>query len=979
MIHLYTNNSNDNVKNTKAVSQNDKEEVKIIKASEMATEYTQINFMSCYSGQTETPEVSGAFKYDLRNNAEYMTVMANTMSKDDFAKMMEDGHKPSDMTPEESINTLDQIKATMAKNGVVIAGYNDDLSVDDIEEIVGSKGAAEAIVKEFKERDLSLDEENVGKLAVVFEHAGEIGEITDGMCDYLLRNAIEPTIDNLYTVRYSAAEVMYKEGGYFTDEYGHIVKDGDLNTINGDYLIGKVNEIAEELGITDAEEKKVLMNEAGWLVDSRILCNKYNLGKLHELRALNVPLSNEVIAASAASALERGNSIEKADPTETDNFLKRAVNAVKVINEAADDDLAKLTEEEKELTVSALEEVKGKQPSLYSKENAEYVKNSRILAEVRLRMTVEAGYGMLKRGIAIETVALSETVDTLKALEDKINRGMFGGETGDIATKASLFKETKQVIAELPYIPAKVVGDLIKEATPFTLKAVFEVGVTVKEQFEKALTEYEALGTNVRNDLGDSFGKAFKNVDNILEDEGLEINEINRKAVRILGYSEMEITADNIEKIGTRENELQRVIAKMTPAATLELIKNNVNPLTVSMEELEAKLDEMSDSLENNTESYARFICKLDRAGEITAEEKESFIGIYRLLDKIEKSDGKALGDLIKSNAMINFKNLLTAVRTGKSRGINYKFDDSVKEMVEGAGYEFDIGTQIAAAFDSFLHSDDGNILYNEREYERFKNLCGNADNEVIDELVYAKEKITLETVTAMADILVDKPEFSPWKKMKEYSEKNNFKSYSEAIAKLTDSFEDKETANKAYTNVVEAAREAIEGIAQSDVTGYLDIKSIKGAFNQISVLAKMTNEENYELPVDFDDDTINIRLKITHKSEKEGKVFASFETKTFGRILGQFNVRNNVLNALIAGDDSEGLNKLKENEFFEKSFTNDGFEEVTFNYVQTDILNVDYFRQHYKGEETDEVTTKQLYNVAKTFIKTIQKAGKKI
>ena len=65
--------------------------------------------------------------------------------------MMEDGHKPSDMTPEESINTLDQIKATMAKNGVVIAGYNDDLSVDDIEEIVGSKGAAEAIVKEFKE------------------------------------------------------------------------------------------------------------------------------------------------------------------------------------------------------------------------------------------------------------------------------------------------------------------------------------------------------------------------------------------------------------------------------------------------------------------------------------------------------------------------------------------------------------------------------------------------------------------------------------------------------------------------------------------------------------------------------------------------------------------------------------------------------------------------------------------------------------
>ena len=60
----------------------------------------------------------------------------------------------------------------------------------------------------------------------------------------------------------------------------------------------------------------------------------------------------------------------------------------------------------------------------------------------------------------------------------------------------------------------------------------------------------------------------------------------------------------------------------------------------------------------------------------------------------------------------------------------------------------------------------------------------------------------------------------------------------------------------------------------------------------------------------------------------------------------------------------------------FEESFKNAGFEEVTFNYIQTDIINVDYFRQHFDKAESDQMTTKQLYNIAKTFIQTVKKAG---
>ena len=67
----------------------------------------------------------------------------------------------------------------------------------------------------------------------------------------------------------------------------------------------------------------------------------------------------------------------------------------------------------------------------------------------------------------------------------------------------------------------------------------------LKEQYEKALTSYETVSTEVRSDLGDDIKKAFGNIESILADEGLEDTELNKKAVRILGYSEIEITKEN--------------------------------------------------------------------------------------------------------------------------------------------------------------------------------------------------------------------------------------------------------------------------------------------------------------------------------------------------------------------------------------------------------------------------------------------------
>ena len=979
MIHLDTKNAIDNQNVVNAYTKNDND-VRIIKSSEMAVQVTAgNNFLSMYSNQNNFKEGDlNNLNLDVRNNLDYLTVMSNTLSSEDFNKMMEEGSMPGDMDEVESINTLDKIKAKMAENGVVIEGFNDDLSVEVLEEMTGSRGAAEALKKEFTARDLSLNEENIKEIEEVYKKADEITEITDGMCDYILRNAIEPTVDNLYRVRFSAAEVPFKEGGYFSDEYGHIVKDGDSDMTESDYFAGKIHEIAEKMNIDDEAEEEELLKEAGWLVKSRILCNEGNLSILHDLRSVKLPLSDEDKAKMVANAAERGVGIDKAEFTQKSNLLERAVEAKEVVDKATDSDLQAIINDGKTLNIANLAEYAGSNVRTLNEgmEDPKLITSKRILAEARLQMSVEANYTLIKRGFSLEITALEETVNVLKALEEKVNREFFGNDEIEASTKANLWNESNKIIAEMPYIPVKAVGDMVKSSDIFTLRLTYEVGIGIKEQFEKAQKTYEAVGTEVRADLGDDIKKAFSNVDDILKENEMELNENNRKAVRILGYSEMEITKENIIDISDKETRLERIINKMNPANTLELIREGVNPLEISMEELEEKLDAMGMDAVRRCDNYASFICKLDRAGEISDEERNSFIGIYRLLDKVEKSDGKALGDLVKAESEISFKNLLTAIRTGKSKGLNIKLDESVGEAIKAGGYEFDISEQIASAFTDIVGSSEGEQEYYKREFEAYRETLMKDEKNVASELEMLNEKVTPENLRAMSEILANDKEYNPWKKMEEYCDKFEDNAFSKAMEDLSENFDDEDTVSKAYENILEEAKDAIGRIAESGVGEYVDIKAIKQTFRQIGIISKMTREENFEVPVKTDEETINIRLKILRKAEREGKVFASFETEEFGNILAQFGINDGVLSALVAGDSAVGLEKLKEQSDFETSFKNAGFEDVTFNYIQTDIINVDYFRQHFDRGNSDEVTTKQLYNIAKTFIQTVKKAG---
>jgi len=161
---------------------------------------------------------------------------------------------------------------------------------------------------------------------------------------------------------------------------------------------------------------------------------------------------------------------------------------------------------------------------------------------------------------------------------------------------------------------------------------------------EKAGESYESLMTEPRKDLGDSIQKAFTNVDDILDDLNLEKSETNQRAVRILGYNSLEITEESIMKMKAADECVQRTFANLTTATVRELIRQGSNPLDMNLTELNKKAEEIrNQNAEADTERFSEYLWKLEQNHSISKEERESFIGIYRLIHQIEKTDGAAI------------------------------------------------------------------------------------------------------------------------------------------------------------------------------------------------------------------------------------------------------------------------------------------------------------------------------------------------
>ncbi len=916
-----------------------------------ASRSTKVNSDYSINWQNRTAQNSkkGKTIQDIQQEAEgldvalmqnFMTVMSHTVSQEDYAKMEEEGFDFSNMDPKTAVNILDKIKAELAKSGEHIVGYTDDISQEVLAEAVGSEGLAKQIAQVFGQMDIPLTQENVEQTTQAVEMATSLKEPSEEEYQYMIDNEMEGTIRNFYMAHSSGvAQNVEAKNNQNIDYYqegidGYYYKSANGNPI--DNLESQIDKIMHQEGIEITEDTKQV---ALWLVERNLPLTKENISRQMELLEIEFPITEEVAVTASAAAIAEGKSALEGNLSDTKSIYQKAVSWMETMFNQPLPDASQITAR-------------------------------RQLEEIRLRMTVETNIKLIRSGFSIDTAPMEELIDALKQVEAQIAEDYFPKDAHAVE-KYQQYVGAVNEIQEIPTYPAQIIGDWSNRIQTGTLETFCEEGKTLVESYKKAEEHYEALMTAPRSDMGDSIKKAFANVDDILTNLDLELSEENRKAIRILGYNSMELSINNIDAIKEAQKMVEHVVEKMTPAATLQMVRDGVNPLKQSFQELNDYFDSLPQEYGKEAEKYSQFLYDLEQNHKITEEEKTSFIGIYRLLRQVEKADSAAVGTLVNAQAEINFGNLLSAVRTNKTKHIDAKVSDALGTLTSLEQKGVSISEQINQGYaktweelnQAVSKDETAKIEYQQQQVESLRQAAI-SEQECMTLLHKADVTITANNLLAVQDLLQGQGGvFRKWKQTTEASNQENANSVD--MENVWEALDEKGTFQEAYQTMLTDMSDAVEEVTFQENTSSIEVREMQLLHKQLFVMGQLAKQEEYNIPMYIGDELTNIHL-VLEQGEEKGKVSISVDLVNLGHIEGRFQLQDGKISGYLSANTEEAVMKLGP---VSDIFTNSVSEEWQVHSIQ--IVKGMPKSENIGGGT--EATNEELYQVAKQFLTAMQ------
>lgn len=570
------------------------------------------------------------------------------LSDEDYAELAAEGFSIEDFKAEHLIRAIERIKTGRAlkKESLDMQSENIKQERKNIKKQAAAAAAGkysehQNIVDALLAADLPITDENVAGILNAMAMSAETGNMNENAHAYIIRNELAPTVSNIYKSVYSGS-----------------IKRTEINPEDWAAIAPKAQEIVEEANKA-AGEPIVTVRDAKRLMEYDIPVNEENLIYRHKLEQLTIDrVLPEEVARAAARAVARG---------------ERPEDAV-LIEEYEPESEEKLS--------GPIEQLLG----------------ALRLQETRIMMSTGADAAAKAVGIGNDIGSIEEEISRLKNEIRSFYEELAGElSVGDITPeKLDIAAETSLAVEKVAAAPVTLYGATFEYRTTITLQGLADEAQTLLAG--KATASYEASATEIRKDLGDSIGKAFGSIDSLLEQAGMESTEANVRAVKILGHNSMEITPQNIENIKYYDAKVTSMVEGMKPAIVMALIKKGFNPLEQDIDTINKEIRELkAEEGISDEERFSTFLVKLEANNDISEQARDAYIGIYRLLYQIEKSDGAAIGALIGSGRKLTLKNLLTESRSRSSGGIEASIDD-VSEISHTV-YGNSISDQIENAF----------------------------------------------------------------------------------------------------------------------------------------------------------------------------------------------------------------------------------------------------------------------------------------
>ena len=972
------------------------------------------------------------------NRRNDMIVTASTTTSDDYKAAKDDGY-------DVIVTETDKIKAVLAKAGVDISIYGDDLSREQLTDITGSQTEAAMLVNQMKAYDIPATDDNIKAGTDAIDRAKSLTNISNETKAYLVRNNMNPTISNVYKATYSSSQVQnYKQKVGITDNVTQLYDDnqygdkgagsqGKISDELFEELKPQLKQILEEAHIDSSDEN---LNQCRWLIDEDIAVTPDNVllaNQIDGITAAGENVSSDFYARAVTEALAMGKKAADATMSQDGLTFDMAKKACDVLGEATADDIVTLESDNIPVTIENLSKLiaaRGKDSAasqasankaldnqITDSRDARLVTAQRKLEEARLSMTAEANLSLIKKGVSIDTEPIERVVELLKQQENKYYGALFGESSVEASDdRVRMYNNVCDIFNQMKQQPAYV---LTLESADDTVYELYTAGKAMKQSLEAAASGYETLMTSPRADMGDSISKAFQNVDDILKELQIDTSESNRRAVRILAYNSTDITEDNIRQIKSVDEQVQRALNDMTPAVTIEMIKRGISPLDMSMSDISETARRIkSENPDERDEKFSEFLWKLEKKNEISEEERDSYIGIYRLISQVEQSDGAVIGSLVNQGADITMKNLLTAVRVRGKSAMDYKVDDTFAG-VDSVSRGIKIDSQIESAYHTNCLRDVLDTLSPEKmefvqddswlemtpEQLRQAVYEANEDSALseqyateqlrqfnqavsVPENVYAfLEKYDVKT-TAVNLMAASRLMKNPSEAVRNLWERGDSATaralLDETLRRFSESVKNPKELAQAQETLADTAEHVMDSMIIEDRhTGSIDIRQMKLLCSQLRIASNMSRQENYIVPIETADGVTGMKLRIVRGEDKKGLVDIFLEDKKCGRVAAYFEAKENSVSAMIVTDDEQTKKLFEDNITMFEAGISDGEQRVRIDVaLEHDISAKESMASDTKSatesekqpDGSESVQTTRLYHIAEQFIVNVQR-----
>ncbi|MCR5641533.1 MAG: DUF6240 domain-containing protein, partial [Lachnospiraceae bacterium] len=354
-------------------------------------------------------EDASSFGGDVRAMKNQMVLASETMSDEDYQRMSEEGFSPMDQPGHTIVTVSDKIKKQLAIAGADIEAMG-GLSSDEISAMSGSTQAAAVVTDALKQADLPTDVAIVADAKTALMKASEIGEVTPEAQNYLVKNELPPTIANVYTAVYAKSA-----------NYSNAAPQSELSAEQWEAIRPQVDAIIEESGLpvddkTESYAKTLLAQDIPVTVENLTYMNSLAEGEW-------VQQPSDIVNAIVASVSE-GRMPQDAYLVRGYSMQDQAKALVATVQTMSDDQILS------------------------------QVHDQRVVEEIRLMMTQEATFSMLKQGIDVNTTDLAQLVEDLRAQEESLAQKLFP----ENPEAAALFEETNALVQEMQEAPVVTLG-----------------------------------------------------------------------------------------------------------------------------------------------------------------------------------------------------------------------------------------------------------------------------------------------------------------------------------------------------------------------------------------------------------------------------------------------------------------------------------------------------------------------------------------